>query len=171
MKCPFCGHREDWVVDSRVARDGQSVRRRRECAKCHRRYTTYEHIEDVMPTVRKRDGRLEPFDRGKLRASILAACGKDSPAFAVVDDIAKGIETSIRTQGESAIASREIGRLVLEHLRQTDPLSTARYGFGQRGIVRLEDVPAWLRELDDHRQAPKASAARMLPKRASEQRP
>src|SRR3989454_9321112 len=78
MKCPFCGHTEDRVVDSRVGREGEFIRRRRECLKCHRRYTTYEYIEDVLPHVVKRDGRREPFDRQKLRASILKSCEKRS---------------------------------------------------------------------------------------------
>ena len=76
MKCPFCGHTEDRVVDSRVGRDGEFIRRRRECLKCHRRYTTYEYIEDVLPHVVKRDGRREPFDRQKLRGSI-GVCLRD----------------------------------------------------------------------------------------------
>ena len=84
MKCPFCGHTEDRVVDSRVGRDGEFIRRRRECLKCHRRYTTYEYIEDVLPPVVKRDGRREPFDRQKLRGSILKACEKRSIAIAAV---------------------------------------------------------------------------------------
>src|SRR2546429_6805853 len=76
MKCPFCGHTEDRVVDSRVGRDGEFIRRRRECLKCHRRYTTYEYIEGVLPHGVKRDGRREPFDRQKLPASILKSCAK-----------------------------------------------------------------------------------------------
>ena len=86
MKCPFCGHTEDRVVDSRVGRDGEFIRRRRACLKCNRRYTTYEYIEDVLPHVVKRDGRREPFDRQKLRGSILKSCEKRSVGVQAVDE-------------------------------------------------------------------------------------
>ena len=96
MKCPFCGHTEDRVVDSRVGREGEFIRRRRECLKCHRRYTTYEYIEDVLPHVVKRDGRREPFDRQKLRGSILKSCEKRSVGVQAVDDVVVEIEAQLR---------------------------------------------------------------------------
>jgi len=102
MKCPFCGHTEDRVVDSRVGRDGEFIRRRRECLKCHRRYTTYEYIEDVLPHVEKRDGRREPFDRQKLRHSILKACEKRSVAVNKVDDIVAEIEQQLHERDQVA---------------------------------------------------------------------
>src|ERR1700739_5162754 len=95
MKGPFGGDTEDRVVASRVGREGEFIRRRRECLKCHRRYTTYEYIEDVLPHVVKRDGRREPFDRVKLRGSILKACEKRSVGVPAVDDVVTHIEASL----------------------------------------------------------------------------
>src|SRR3712207_3655156 len=109
MKCPYCGHTEDRVVDSRVGRDGEFIRRRRECLKCHRRYTTYEHIEDVLPHVVKRDGRREAFDRQKLRGSILKACEKRSVGVPAVDDVVADIEARLHERAEKEISSLELG--------------------------------------------------------------
>src|SRR2546427_1397227 len=96
MKCPFCGHTEDRVVDSRVGRDGEFIRRRRECLKCHRRYTTFEYIEEVLPHVGKRDSRREPVHGQKLRGSILKGCEEGAmgvPAVgALVADIYAGLD-------------------------------------------------------------------------------
>src|SRR3989442_8202818 len=111
MKCPFCGHPEDRVVDSRVGRDGEFIRRRRECLKCHRQYTTYEYIEDVLPHVEKRDGRREPFDRQKLRNSILKACEKRSAAVQKVDEIVTEIEAQLHDRPEKEIKAHELGDL------------------------------------------------------------
>ena len=105
MKCPFCGHTEDRVVDSRVGREGEFIRRRRECLKCRRRYTTYEYIEDVLPHVVKRDGRREPFDRQKLRGSILKACEKRSVGVQAVDDVVADIESRLHERAEIGRAS------------------------------------------------------------------
>jgi len=113
MKCPFCGHTEDRVVDSRVGRDGEFIRRRRECLKCHRRYTTYEYIEDVLPHVVKRDNRREPFDRQKLRGSILKACEKRSVGVQAVDDVVAEIETKLHERAEKEITSKELGEVAV----------------------------------------------------------
>ena len=121
MKCPFCGHTEDRVVDSRVGRDGEFIRRRRECLKCHRRYTTYEYIEDVLPHVEKRDGRREPFDRQKLRHSILKACEKRSVAVNRVDDIVADIEQQLHERAEKEIKWDELGEMVMEQLQEARP--------------------------------------------------
>ena len=110
MRCPFCGHTEDRVVDSRVGRDGEFIRRRRECLKCHRRYTTYEYIEDVLPHVVKRDNRREPFDRQKLRGSILKACEKRSVGVQAVDDVVAEIETKLHERAEKEITPRSWAR-------------------------------------------------------------
>src|SRR2546427_353916 len=113
MKCPFCGHTEDRVVDSRVGREGEFIRRRRECLKCRRRYTTYEYVEDVLPHVVKRDGRREPFDRQKLRGSILKACEKRSVGVQAVDDVVADIEAKLHDRAEKEISSAERRRLLL----------------------------------------------------------
>src|SRR5437867_601798 len=109
MKCPFCGHTEDRVVDSRVGRDGEFIRRRRECLKCHRRYTTYEYIEDVLPHVVKRDGRREPFDRQKLRASILRAGEKRSVGGQFVDEV-KGLQSHDKAKAAPVVKPKAVAK-------------------------------------------------------------
>src|SRR4029453_8661311 len=127
MKCPFCGHTEDRVVDSRVGREGEFIRRRRECLKCHRRYTTYEYIEDVLPHVVKRDGRREPFDRQKLRGSILKACEKRSVGVQAVDDVVADIEAKLHERAEKEITSLELGEVLMEHLQKLDQVAYVRF--------------------------------------------
>lgn len=127
MKCPFCGHTEDRVVDSRVGREGEFIRRRRECLKCHRRYTTYEYIEDVLPHVVKRDGRREPFDRQKLRNSILKACEKRSVGVQKVDDIVADIEARLHERADKEISSLELGEMVMDHLKRLDQVAYVRF--------------------------------------------
>src|SRR5207248_11796686 len=116
MKCPFCGHTEDRVVDSRVGRDGEFIRRRRECLKCHRRYTTYEYIEDVLPHVVKRDNRREPFDRQKVRGSILKLCEKRSVVVQAVDDVVADMEARLHERAGMALAILAPGAVVMELL-------------------------------------------------------
>src|SRR2546427_1567316 len=111
MKCPFCGHTEDRVVDSRVGRDGEFIRRRRECLKCRRRYTTYEHIENVTLHVAKQDGRREEFDRQKLRTAILKACAKRPVSLPRIDEVVADIEARLHERAEKEITSREVGEL------------------------------------------------------------
>src|SRR2546425_6535113 len=127
MKCPFCGHTEDRVVDSRVGRDGEFIRRRRECLKCHRRYTTYEYIEDVLPHVVKRDNRREPFDRQKLRGSILKSCEKRSVGVQAVDDVVADIEARLHERAEKEISSLELGDMGMEHLQKLDQGAYVRF--------------------------------------------
>src|SRR3970040_1751849 len=118
MKCPFCGHPEDRVVDSRVGRDGEFIRRRRECLKCRRRYTTNENTEVVLRMVVKKDGRRDPFDRQKLRSSILKACEKRSVGVQAVDDVVADIEARLHDRAEKEISSLELGHLVMEQLHK-----------------------------------------------------
>lgn len=127
MKCPFCGHTEDRVVDSRVGRDGEFIRRRRECLKCRRRYTTYEHIESVVLHVVKRDGRREEFDRQKLKASLLKACTKRPVAMDRLDEVVANIEARLHERSDKEIQSREVGELVMEHLQRLDQVAYVRF--------------------------------------------
>jgi transcriptional repressor NrdR len=134
MKCPFCGHTEDRVVDSRVGREGEFIRRRRECLKCRRRYTTYEYIEDVLPHVVKRDGRREPFDRQKLRGSILKSC----------DDVVADIEARLHERAEKEISSLELGDLVMEHLQKLDQVAYVRFASVYR---QFKDINQFMDEV------------------------
>ncbi|MGH7277643.1 MAG: transcriptional regulator NrdR [Candidatus Rokuibacteriota bacterium] len=144
MKCPFCGHTEDRVVDSRVGREGEFIRRRRECLKCHRRYTTYEHIEDILPHVVKRDGRREPFDRQKLRGSILKAVEKRSVGVQAVDDVVTEIEATLHERAEKEISSRELGELVMEHLQKLDQVAYVRFASVYR---QFKDIAQFMDEV------------------------
>jgi transcriptional repressor NrdR len=146
MKCPFCGHTEDRVVDSRVGRDGEFIRRRRACLKCHRRYTTYEYIEDVLPHVVKRDGRREPFDRQKLRGSILKACQKQSVAVQAVDDIVADIESKLHDRADKEISSHHLGELVMEQLQKLDQVAYVRFASVYR---QFKDPAQFMEELKD----------------------
>src|SRR3970282_2107862 len=137
MKCPFCGHPEDRVVDSRVGREGEFIRRRRECLKCHRRYTTYEYVEDVLPMVVKRDGRREPFDRQKLRSSLLKACQKQSVGVAAVDNVVGDIEAKLHERSEKEISSRELGDMVMEQLQKLDQVAYVRFASVYRQLKAI----------------------------------
>lgn len=159
MKCPFCGYSEDRVVDSRVGGDGEFIRRRRECLKCHRRYTTYEYVEDVLPMVVKRDGRRETFDRQKLRSSILKACEKRSVGVQAVDDVVKDIETRLHERAEKEISSLELGDMVMEHLQKLDQVAYVRFASVYRQFKDIsqfmDEVKGLIKEGDKNKAAPK----------------
>jgi transcriptional repressor NrdR len=144
MKCPYCGHTEDRVVDSRVGRDGEFIRRRRECLKCNRRYTTYEHIEDVLPMVVKRDGRREPYDRSKLRNSLLKACEKRSVGVQAVDDVVADIEARLHERAEKEISSLELGEMVMSHLQRLDQVAYVRFASVYR---QFKDIAQFMDEV------------------------
>ena len=144
MKCPFCGHTEDRVVDSRVGRDGEFIRRRRACLKCNRRYTTYEYIEDVLPHVVKRDNRREPFDRQKLRGSLLKACEKRSIAIQAVDNVVADIEAKLHERAEKEISSQELGDMVMEQLQRLDQVAYVRFASVYR---QFKDIAQFMDEV------------------------
>src|SRR5262249_1561391 len=144
MKCPFCGHTEDRVVDSPVGREGEFIRRRREGLKCHRRYTTYGYLEDVLRHVVKRDSRREPFDRQKLRGSILKACEKRSVGVQAVDDVVADIEARLHERAEKEISSLELGDMVMEHLQKLDQVAYVRFASGD---LQFEDINKFMDEV------------------------
>ena len=151
------------MVDSRVGRDGEFIRRRRECLKCHRRYTTYEYIEDVLPHVVKRDGRREPFDRQKLRASILRACEKRSVGVQAVDDVVGEIESQLHDRAEKEISSEELGKIVMEHLQKLDPVAYVRFASVYR---KFKDVGQFVDEVKGLQSHDKAKAAPVVKPKA-----
>ncbi|MFQ5829320.1 MAG: transcriptional regulator NrdR [Candidatus Methylomirabilia bacterium] len=157
MKCPFCGHTEDRVVDSRVGREGEFIRRRRECLKCRRRYTTYEYIEDVLPMVVKRDGRREPFDRQKLRSSILKACEKRSVGVQAVDDVVGDIEGRLHERADKEISSLELGEMVMGELQRLDQVAYVRFASVYRQFKDIaqfmDEVKSLIKEGDKARPA------------------
>jgi transcriptional repressor NrdR len=144
MRCPFCGTTEDRVVDSRESREGDVIRRRRECASCGRRFTSYEKIELLPFQVIKRDQRREPYDRDKLMRGLQVACRKRAISQADLERIADSIETAMQESGDREIASQNIGRSVMEKLKELDPVAYVRFASVYR---RFEDVDAFVKEL------------------------
>ena len=127
MRCPFCEHDKDRVVDSRESRDGLSVRRRRECLKCTRRFTTYEHIDEIPYMVVKKGGQREPFDRNKLLRGIMKACEKRPVSPRQLEDLVDGIERTAQDSPSREITSMRVGELVMERLRQIDKVAYVRF--------------------------------------------
>jgi transcriptional repressor NrdR len=127
MRCPFCGHLEDRVVDSREAQDGQATRRRRECLGCERRYTTYERIEESLPALVKKDGRREAFDRRKVLEGLRRACQKRPVSQERIDEMATRVERRLQETGEREVPSSSVGELVMELLRAEDPVAYVRF--------------------------------------------
>jgi transcriptional repressor NrdR len=144
MRCPFCGGGDDRVVDSREGRDGEVIRRRRECVSCGRRFTSYETIEEIPYMVVKSDGRREAFDRKKLRSGLVKACEKRPVPSARLDAIVDEIETRLHDTEEREIRTSEIGSLVMDRLRELDKVAYVRFASVYR---KFEDVDEFLDEL------------------------
>lgn len=144
MKCPYCGNRKDKVVDSREAKDGASIRRRRECLTCGRRITTYEQLENVPIMVVKKDGRRERFERGKLMAGMLRACEKRPVPTQELESICDEIEGLAQDGGGREIESQQIGELVMERLRDLDDIAYVRFASVYR---HFRDINAFMEEL------------------------
>lgn len=145
MRCPFCGHDEDRVVDSRESREGDVIRRRRECVKCERRFTSYEKIESIPFQVVKRDRRREPYERDKLMKGLRMACSKRPIPAATLEKLADDIEAEMQESPEREISSRQLGNLVMERLRELDEIAYVRFASVYR---RFEDVEEFVKELD-----------------------
>ncbi len=146
MRCPFCGNTEDRVVDSRESREGEVIRRRRECVACSRRFTSYEKIEVAPFQVVKRDQRREPYDRDKLMKGLQVACRKRPVSQDELERIADSIEAAMQEESEREVASQQLGRLVMKRLRDLDPVAYVRFASVYR---RFEDVDAFVKELHE----------------------
>ncbi len=144
MKCPFCGHEEDKVVDSRGTKEGSAIRRRRECLKCHRRFTTYEQIEQTMPLIKKKDGRWEAFDRQKLMSGLRKACEKRPVSQPMLDVMADDIEKDCFNRNGREITSEEIGELVMLRLHDLDEVAYVRFASVYR---QFKDVTQFMEEI------------------------
>ena len=144
MKCPFCGSSDDRFVDSRESREGEMIRRRRECVACGRRFTSYETIEEIPYMVVKNDGRREAFDRKKLRAGLVKACEKRPVSPARLDAIVDEIEGNLHDTEERELPTARIGALVMERLRELDKVAYVRFASVYR---KFEDVDEFLHEL------------------------
>ena len=144
MRCPFCGNTEDRVVDSRESREGEVIRRRRECVRCERRFTSYEKIDIEPFRVVKRDERREPYDREKLMRGLHIACRKRPVPEAALERLADSIERGMVDSGEREISSQQLGTMVMDRLRELDPVAYVRFASVYR---RFEDVEAFVKEL------------------------
>jgi len=145
MYCPFCSHEETKVIDSRLAGEGQQIRRRRECLKCGERFTTFETAELVMPRIVKSDASRQPFDEQKLKGSMLKALEKRPVPSEAVDAAVVHICNKLRALGEREVAARQIGELVMEELRHLDEVAYVRFASVYRSF---QDVDAFREEID-----------------------
>jgi transcriptional repressor NrdR len=145
MHCPFCGHTETKVIDSRLAGEGRQIRRRRECLECAERFTTFETAELVMPTVIKGDRSREPFEESKLLAGMQKALEKRPVSSEAIEAAVAGICHKLRSLGEREIASRAIGELVMEELRHLDEVAYVRFASVYRSF---QDIEAFRTEID-----------------------
>ncbi|MDR0330459.1 MAG: transcriptional regulator NrdR [Chitinispirillales bacterium] len=144
MRCPYCSHEEDKVVDSRTSKEGRAVRRRRECLDCGRRFTTYEYIENISLTIIKSDQRREPYERQKLMQGITAACKKRPISVKKIESIVDKIETSVEKLSKSEVPSAEIGKLVMAELYELDEVAYVRFASVYR---KFKDVSDFISEV------------------------
>ncbi|MFH1867938.1 MAG: transcriptional regulator NrdR [Candidatus Omnitrophota bacterium] len=144
MKCPFCGYDEDKVVDSRASPENDSTRRRRECLKCQRRFTTYEHIEDIPLMVIKKNGQRQPFDRNKLMAGILKACEKRPVSAGKIENLIDNIERALQRKNDKEVKSSQIGEMVVKKLHEIDEVAYVRFASVYR---EFKDVTEFMKEL------------------------
>ena len=145
MKCAYCGHTQSRVVDSRQSEDGTSIRRRRECESCGRRFTTYERIDLVPLMVIKKDQTREAFDVEKLRRGIVRSCEKRPVSLEKIDELVRGIERKLNTQPESEITSQQVGELVMDGLKELDEVAYVRFASVYR---QFRDIQTFRDELN-----------------------
>jgi transcriptional repressor NrdR len=139
MKCPYCGHLGDKVVDSRESKEGDAIRRRRECLECGRRFTSYERIDEIPYMVVKKDGRRERFDRQKLVAGLLKACEKRPVSIPALEAVADKIETRLQDSAEREISTEEVGATVMTALKQLDKVAFVRFASVYRNFRDLDE--------------------------------
>jgi transcriptional repressor NrdR len=146
MKCPFCAHLGDKVVDSRESKEGEVIRRRRECLDCGRRFTSYERIEEIAYMVIKKDGSRERFERQKLVAGLLKAVEKRPVSAAAVEAVADRVEATVQERPEKEMSTEEIGSLVMDELRRLDKVAYVRFASVYR---QFGDIGEFMTELKD----------------------
>ncbi len=144
MKCPYCSFQEDKVIDSRPTDEGATIRRRRECLNCHKRYTTYEKVESLPIMVVKKDGSRQPYDREKVRKGILRACEKRSISIDQIENVLDSIEAQISNSLEREVTSSMIGEMVMDKLRELDEVAYVRFASVYR---QFKDINTFMNEL------------------------
>ncbi len=165
MHCPFCGHTETKVIDSRLAGEGRQIRRRRECLSCTERFTTFEEAELLLPMVVKSDQNREPFDENKLRGGMRKALEKRPVSREAIEDAVARICHKLRSLGEREIASRTIGEMVMEELRHLDEVGYVRFASVYRSFQDIEAFRTEIDQLRHHRRRrePSANQLPLLP--------
>lgn len=146
MKCPFCAFADTKVIDSRLGREGNSIRRRRECVQCERRFTTYERVEDILPLVVKKDGRREPYDRLKIIAGMQKACEKRPVSIDTIEKMIDQLERKLQESGEKEISASRIGQAVMDALHRIDEVAYVRFASVYR---QFKDINEFMDELKD----------------------
>lgn len=146
MTCPFCSHRQDKVIDSRESKEGEVIRRRRECLKCERRFTTYERSDEIPYMVVKRDGRREKFDRQKVLEGLLKACEKRPVPMAKLAEVVDAVESKLADTPDREMPTSEVGELLMKRLVALDKIAYVRFASVYRDF---QDVEAFLLELKD----------------------
>ena len=146
MKCPFCGHLHDKVVDSRESKEGDAIRRRRQCLGCKRRFTSYERIDEIPYMVVKKDGRRERFDRQKVLAGLLKACEKRPVSMVQLETIADKSEVMVQESSERELTTRSIGEMIMNELKTLDKVAYVRFA---SVYLDFKDVQEFMSELKD----------------------
>ncbi|MFC1807682.1 transcriptional regulator NrdR [Candidatus Omnitrophota bacterium] len=144
MKCPYCGHSEDKVVDSRSSSENDSIRRRRECIKCQRRFTTYEYIEEMPLMVIKKNGQRQPYDRHKLQSGVLKACEKRPVSVSSIEQLVDNVERNLQKKNDKEIKSSQIGEMIMKKLQAVDEVAYVRFASVYR---EFKDVTEFMKEL------------------------
>ena len=147
MKCPFCGEINNKVIDSRLSKDGNVIRRRRECIDCNRRFTSYEHIEEIPIMIIKKDGRREVFNREKVGAGMKRACEKRNISINVIEEFIEDLERDLRETGEKEIPSSTIGERVMAKLHEIDDVAYVRFASVYREFKDVNDFVSELKNL------------------------
>jgi transcriptional repressor NrdR len=146
MKCPFCAHLEDKVVDSRESKDGDSIRRRRECIECGKRFTSYERIDEIPYMVVKKDGKREGFDRNKIMAGLLRACEKRPISAPQLESIVDSVEKYVQESLERERPTSDVGKIIMHRLKELDKVAYVRFA---SVYLEFEDVSEFMNELKD----------------------
>jgi len=147
LRCPFCQHIDDRVIDSRQSKEGEMIRRRRECTHCQRRFTTYERIEETLPLVIKKDGRREAFDRTKILAGLHKACEKRPIGVEILEKLVDRVEQRLEEGGEREVPSREIGEQIMEELQKLDEVAYVRFASVYRSFKDVNEFMNEVKEL------------------------
>jgi transcriptional repressor NrdR len=151
MRCPFCEYEDSKVIDSRSSNEGRVVRRRRECLKCERRFTTKEYVEETPLMVVKNDGRREPFDREKILRGVQVACSKRPISMETINRLVEKVESALRDNNRDEVSSRQIGQQIMAHLREIDEVAYVRFASVYRKFQAKEEFLEELKGLAEKR--------------------